>query len=312
MISLVQNCPAGDRPRVSAPWETCRDRTHLRLDRLDAMYTARKCTRLPSNSYNPAPDHCTTPSHVERSGRTQVEDRQARPTSPSAHRWSRPDARSARRIRCCAGLVPRRARRVPRPAWPHAPVPRRVLAAVPRWRAEVRRPCRLVSRSLAVTTPRSMQKRDRHASGPGQSRGHVSPWLARTGRVGCQRVRMLSPARASIQTSASTTPAPSGRFGSIRAIWRAQPQWQGRVGTGRWSDDDKTSGFNAEPVLSGCRRSRRGRLASPLRLSGAKRERTDLGQSTITAAFGWTRRCWSSLCWINAETVHIARYIGQG
>ena len=67
----------------------------------------------------------------------------------------------------------------PQPVWPPVPAPRRVLAAVPRWRVEVRRSCRLVSRSLAVTTPRSMQKRDRHASGPGQSRGHVSPWLAR-------------------------------------------------------------------------------------------------------------------------------------
>jgi hypothetical protein len=88
-------------------------------------------------------------------------------------------ARSARHIRCCALPVRQSAWPAPQPVWPPVPAPRRVLAAVPRWRVEVRRSWRPVSRSLAVTTPRSMQKHNRHASGPGQSRGHVSPWLAR-------------------------------------------------------------------------------------------------------------------------------------
>ena len=114
-------------------------------------------------------------------------------------------------------------RPVPRPAWPHVPAPRRVLAAVPRWRAEVRRSCRLASRSLAVTTPRSMQKRDRHASGPGQSRGHVSPWLARTGRAGCQRVRMLSPARARSKIPGYQRGSMGSRSGSKLGRQNADP-----------------------------------------------------------------------------------------
>ena len=46
---------------------------------------------------------------ARRSDRTPAEDRRARPTSPSARRWWRPDARSARRIRYCAEPAPRRA-----------------------------------------------------------------------------------------------------------------------------------------------------------------------------------------------------------
>ena len=121
---------------------------------------------------------------VRQSNRTPAADRLARSTLPSALRSSLPAARSARRSRCCAGPAPR-------PAWPSRTEPRRVLAAVPRSCAEVRRSCRLASRSLAVTTLRSMQKSDRRASGPGQSRGHVSPWPARTvtcrlpARFGC-------------------------------------------------------------------------------------------------------------------------------
>ena len=90
----------------------------------------------------------------ELSDRTPVEDCRARPTLPSAPRSWPLAARSARRTRCCAGLAKRRVRRVPRPAWPHVRPARRVLAAVPQWRAEVQQPCRLVSQSLAVTTPR--------------------------------------------------------------------------------------------------------------------------------------------------------------
>ena len=62
------------------------------------------------------------------------------------------------------------------------------------------------SRSLAVTTLRSMQKRDRHASGPGQSRGHVSPWLARTVTCRLPAGSDAKPSRASIQTSGGPAP----------------------------------------------------------------------------------------------------------
>ena len=51
---------------------------------------------------SPPTRRCTVPARGGRSGRTPAGCRRARPTSPSARRWSRTAARSARRIRCCA------------------------------------------------------------------------------------------------------------------------------------------------------------------------------------------------------------------
>ena len=63
-------------------------------------------TRHRTRTWRPRPSaHCTASRPVALSDRTQAADRPARLTSPSARRWWRPDARSARRIRCCAGLA---------------------------------------------------------------------------------------------------------------------------------------------------------------------------------------------------------------
>ena len=93
---------------------------------------ARKCSISPSSSAR-LRLICVAERRAlaRQSDRTPAVDRRARPTSPSARRWSRPDARSARRIRCCAASSAVR-QRVPRPARPHVPVPRRALPATPR------------------------------------------------------------------------------------------------------------------------------------------------------------------------------------
>ena len=88
--------------------------------------------RSPSSSDNATVPHRSRRMRAPLSGRTPAVDRPAMPTSPSAHRSSPPAAQSVRRIRSCAQPVRRSAQRVPPPARPHVPVPRRASAATPR------------------------------------------------------------------------------------------------------------------------------------------------------------------------------------
>ena len=87
---------------------------------------ARQWISVPSNSYTVAPYASQRSRARGQSNRTRVADRRARLTSPSERRWWRIDALPARRVRCRA-----------------MPVPRRAPASVRRWRVAIQRSCRL-------------------------------------------------------------------------------------------------------------------------------------------------------------------------
>ena len=112
---------------------------------LESSYVCRcsmSSVEQPSYSHRPARAVAQLLRPLRRSDRIPAARHPAMPTSPSARRWSRPGARSVRRIRCCAAPAPRCAPvtrdRSRRCRW-RSPPARRRSAAVPSAVGEITR-----------------------------------------------------------------------------------------------------------------------------------------------------------------------------